>query len=753
VAKKPANSKSTGKARQAAARQEAAQNPAVTSTAKTSSAPILQRPYIPYLIIFSLCIGLYYNTTHNDYTIDDPLVSTANKFTLKGFAGIKDIMTHDALVGYFGEQGSEALSGGRYRPLSIVTFAIEDEFFGMNPRVSHTGNILLFAFTCLLLYHLLLHLFPRKKDSPFYLTVPFIAAVLFAGHPIHTEAVANIKGRDEIMGLLLVLSALYAGLKYVKTHKLIHLVWGVAVFFLALLSKENTITFMAIIPLTFFFFTKAKFKDYLLVLGTYIIPVIIYLYMRSIYTNAGLAFESNQIINNPFAYLPKDASGLLQHYATVIMTFILYFKLLIFPHPLSHDYYYNQIPIVGITDPLFIVSLVVNAGLLIYALIGLRRKSLPTYAILFYFITFSVVSNVFFTVGVLLNERLLFMSSIGFCLLLAWLLVKAGERFKLSGQIVASVLVVIMLLYSVKTISRNRAWSDNLTLVLHDVKTSPNSAKVLLSAGTQLVNLAYLNFDTMRMNGQLQHYSDLLDLNVNVASVPDTTIQKLFSEKSIEYFHRSIAIYPDWADSWLGMANASYKLHKPPAEVIEYYKKAELYCKGVYYQGWFNLGCVYIENNMPDQARESFLNAMALDPNQIATTFNLAVAYTNLNKLDSAIIYYKKSAQLKPEDAANYYRISTIYSKLNNADSTILYLNMALHYNPNAEAYYNDLSVAYSVKNMPDDVIRVSGLCLSKFPNSITALRTMADAYNKKGQPDKAHEYEIKVAQLTARKK
>ena len=753
MAKKSTNSIASNKGRPSPARSEASKTAASSSTPQTTWSDILNRPYIPYLIILMLSIGIYSNTFYNEYTIDDPLVSTANKFTLKGFAGIKDIMTHDALVGYFGEQGSEALSGGRYRPLSIVTFAIEDEFFGLNPKVSHTVNIILFSFTCILLYHLLLYLLPKKKESPFYLTVPFIATVLFTAHPIHTEAVANSKGRDEIMGLLFALSALYAAVKYVKTRRLIHLAWGVIIFFIALLSKENPITFMAVIPLTFFFFTKAKLKDYLLVIGIYIVPVIIYLYMRSIYTNSGLGFESKEIVNNPFAYLPKTMDGLLQRYATIVMTFILYFKLLIFPHPLSHDYYYNQIPMVGISNPLFIISAVVNIGLFIYAIIGLRHKSIPSYAILFYFITFSVVSNVFFTVGVLLNERLLFFSSVGFCLLIAWLLVKAGERFRLSGPIVASILIVILLLYSIKTISRNRAWSDNLTLVLHDVKTSPNSAKVLLSAGTQLVNLAYLNYDSIRANGQLQHISDLLDLNVKVTSVPDSTMQKLFCEKSIEFFHRSIAIYPDWADSWLGLGNASYKLHKPSNEVIDYFQKAELYCKGVYYQGWFNLGCVYVENSMPEQAKESFLKALALDPTQIGCAFNLAVSYTNLNKLDSALIYYNKCAQLKPEDAMVYYRMSTIYARLGNVDSTIQTLNKALHYNPDMEVFYTSLAGAYNIKNMPDDAIRVSGQCLNKFPNSIAALRNMIDSYNKKGQPDKAHEYEIKLEQLNAQKK
>jgi len=72
---------------------------------------------------------------------------------------------------------------------------------------------------------------PPKKGVPFYFSIPFIATMLFAGHPIHTEVVANIKGRDEIMSLLFSLLALFAAVKYVKTQKITDLIWGAVVFF------------------------------------------------------------------------------------------------------------------------------------------------------------------------------------------------------------------------------------------------------------------------------------------------------------------------------------------------------------------------------------------------------------------------------------------------------------------------------------------------------------------------------------------
>ena len=708
---------------------------------KASYSHLLNNPYLPYLIIFFFTSAIYFNTLWNQYAIDDTLVLTENKFTMQGFGGIKDLMTHDAFVGFFGERGSALVSGGRYRPLSIVTLAIEVEFFGMNPKISHGVNIILFALTCLLLFYILKSLLPNRKETPFYLSIPFIAAMLFAGHPIHTEVVANIKGRDEIMGLLFSLLALMAALKYVKTQNVIHLLWGISVFFLALLSKENAITYIAIIPLTFFFFTKATIKDYALV-SVYIIPIVVFLIMRGLYTKASIGGETAEVLNNPFALLPKNTEGFVMHYATVIMTFLLYIKLLIFPHPLTHDYYFNQIPMIGAKNPVFILSVIINGGLIIYAILNFRKKTLPSYAILFYFITFSIVSNVLFTVGALMNDRFIYISSLGFCLFIAYLLVKAKDRFRISSNIVMGILVVILSLYAAKTYSRNRDWHDNLTLFLVDSKTSSNSAKVNMSAGGDLTKFADENFDALRKNGRLQYIADLVDMNVNVATLPDSTLRKAFLELSIQHLNQTLAIYPTHSNAWLLLGNAVYKLRKEPKEAIGYYQKAVSTHPGGYYDALYDMGCVEIENNMPEQAKENFLKATAVKPDEFACRFNLAIAYTTLNKFDSAIIWFKKTLEVKPLDALTYYKMGTIYGRqLNNADMAIQYLNKAIEYNPNSEAYYEELGDYYGLKNMADDQIRVYQQCLKKFPKSIVTMRSIATVYEKKGDPQMATKY------------
>ncbi len=131
------------------------------------------------LIVFGFAMLLYANTTWNEYAVDDTIVITKNTLTTQGLKGIPKIMTTDAFYGFFGE-GYKLVEGGRYRPLSIVTFAIEYEFLGLNPHFSHFINILLFALSGVLIFYLFVELLQTlfqgtniwQWNIPF-LTIPF----------------------------------------------------------------------------------------------------------------------------------------------------------------------------------------------------------------------------------------------------------------------------------------------------------------------------------------------------------------------------------------------------------------------------------------------------------------------------------------------------------------------------------------------------------------------------------------------------
>ena len=78
-----------------------------------------------YIFLIILTFILYGNTLFNDYTLDDTLVITENEYTISGFQGIDDLFSEEAFNGFFDQKDKNLVSGGRYRPLSMVSFAIE----------------------------------------------------------------------------------------------------------------------------------------------------------------------------------------------------------------------------------------------------------------------------------------------------------------------------------------------------------------------------------------------------------------------------------------------------------------------------------------------------------------------------------------------------------------------------------------------------------------------------------------------------
>lgn len=732
--------------------------------------------WVPYLLIFLFSCVLYSNTLFNKYAIDDTIVLTDNKFTKKGFGGIKDHFTHDMFEGFFGERGAKLVSGGRYRPLSMVSLTVEYEISRklkgdtrgelneknvimgdqdpyLFPALNHAVNILLFALTCVLLYFILLQILPAKLSlkSPIGdLGVAFFATMLYAAHPMHTEAVSNVKGRDEVMCMLFSLLALWAALKYVKTQNIIHLGWGMAIFFIALLSKENAITFFAVIPLTYFFFTKAKMKDYALSVGLYLIPAALFLLLRSQFTQSGLTQESPEILNNPFLLASTG-----ERYATTFLTFLYYFKLLVVPHPLTHDYYFNQIPYISFSSPLFFLSLLVNGGLLAYALMNLRKKSVASFAILFYFITFSIASNMLFTVGVLMNERFIYMSSLGFCILVAYLIF----NYIKNPKAVAAVFVLMLSLYSTKTFTRNFDWKDSFTLFRRDSHHSINSAKIQTSLGGDLTKAAESNIQALRDSGMIKEF--ITDLNPGISSnelnaintLPDSTLRYLLLDSSIAHLNEAIRVYQTHSNAWLLLGNAVYKRYHNPQQVIPIYEKAAAYRVGGYYDASFNLGVVCNESNVLPTAKVNLLKAIELKPEVPDSRYLLAQVSAKLNQPDSVEYWLNEGKKLRAVMPADYYQIGTGFGKVaGNFQKSIEYLTKAVEADPKVELYYEDLGVAYGMSGNFDAAIATSQKLIALNPKYPAAYLNMSVSYRNKGNTALADQYlakynEVKAAQ------
>ncbi len=518
------------------------------------------------VFLASISFFIYIRGISYEYVLDDKLVITNNTFVQRGVIGISDIFGYESFRGYFGETKT-LLEGGRYRPFSIATFAIEQSLFGvttpdrklteaeqktlkekkeeaekiLRPE-RHTLNCILYVLGVLILYRMLLLLFPQNENSDknkffsLIVSVPFLASFLFAIHPIHIEVVANIKGRDELLALIFELGAMYYALRYTYEKRTRLLIYLFASALLGLLSKEGVLVFAAIIPLTLYFFTKADRKTILVASATFLGATFLYLIFR---TNAiGYLVgekEITDVMNNPFAEM-----DFADKYATIFYTLLLYLKLLIIPFPLTHDYYPYQIPRMSWSSPYVLASFAIHLGLAFYIFKNWKSKSLVVYAVLFYLIALSIVSNLFVSVGTFMNDRFLFHASIGFCILIANVFSHFSKNnvFKWSGLAAFGTYSILLIYWQQK---RLPDWQNPFTLETAAVKYSPNSARSNCFYATALFERRYMKLDS---TATIEQKKSLLDS------------MKPYLEKSMTILPKYYSAY----QMYVGMSAEYYKL-------------------------------------------------------------------------------------------------------------------------------------------------------------------------------------------------
>ncbi len=682
---------------------------------------------LPFYLLFGFVLVLYGNSIFNKYALDDRLLITENAFTKKGFSGIKDILTTDSFVGFFGKQ-KNLVAGGRYRPLSHITFAIEYGILkDFNAGIGHLINILLYALACLLVYKVLTMVFPPGK-TPFYLTFAFIATVLFIAHPLHVEDVANVKGRDEIMGILGSFGTFYFILKYIQQSRPINLLWAVLVFFLGLMSKEDVVTFIAVIPLTLYYFTKAKPKEILISTGCLLGVTIFFIAIRA--SVLGFLLNSNidfELLNNPFL-----GASAAQKFATILLTWGKYLLLLIFPHPLTHDYYPKQIPIINFNDVRAIIPLLIYSSMIIYALWRFKKKEIITYSILFFGLTFSISSNLIFPIGTFMNDRFMFTPLLGFCMVLAYL---ATVKFKVwfgEEKLRTAIFIfigIILLGYSVKTISRNPTWHDDYTLFTTDVKVSTNSAKCNVSAGGQTMELAEKELDPAKKKEMLN--------------------------TALNFLKRGVAIHPKYGVGWFLLGKVMIDLENY-SKAREYNDSALVINPGdkKALNNWIYSTQMSVKNKDYNEAILSYTQLSQLQPTNTDYIIDIADVYENKNQIDSAISVLNRLLTKNPNNVAALNKIGEIYGKhLNDINRSIEFLLKAYSISPSDASLLQNIGVAYGILKKFDKSIEFFKKALAVSPDNSSMYMNLASTYKGMGDDKKAAEYSARAADLQKQNK
>ncbi|MBL0048527.1 MAG: DUF1736 domain-containing protein [Bacteroidetes bacterium] len=600
-------------------------DPSAITVAETTQSSA--RNYLKeYLFITALAFTNFGASIFNKYALDDYIVLVKNTFVQRGFAGISKILSKDTFAGMT-DANLMVLSGGRYRPLSLVTFAIENQFFDNNPGLSHFINVLLYALTGIVLLHVLVRIFSGNN------LLALCTTVLFMVLPIHSEAVINIKGRDDIMCFLFFLMAVICLFKYVDSTKLIWFISATLLYFLSLLSKETALTFVLIFPLLLYYFSPLKATKIIQTSLGFIAGMLLFLALRYAATHDNGAIPSNDIFNNPFAFMNGE-----QHYATIFLTWLIYLKLIFYPLHLSYDYNFNQIPATTFSDWRVILSLVIYTGGLVLALFLFRKKSIYSFAILFFGITFSILSNLFFNIGAPIAERFMYMSSLGICIAVIKFLMDVVDRFSTSAPSAKKytpVLVLVGLIVigsAYLNIARCADWEDSNTLFIADVKNVPQNSKANLNA-----SLAYLKLSEDSINKT--HNAAMLD-------------------SAKKYIEKALAIYPARADGYLNMGVIySWKDNFDSAEVW-WDRARNIEPNSATLKGYEKvLSDHYYKKGLKKGVDKDFAGSIAdlqhayrYDTLNAALTYNLGGAFYTVKEYEKAKLFWKKTLRLDPNN-------------------------------------------------------------------------------------------------------
>ncbi|MEE9438302.1 MAG: tetratricopeptide repeat protein [Saprospiraceae bacterium] len=618
-------------------------------------------------IVFIAAFLLYANTITHDYTQDDAIVIYDNMYTTQGVSGIPGLLTKDTFYGFFKTEGKAKLvAGGRYRPLTPIMFALEYEMFGRSPKTGHLINIFLYSLLCMLIYNTLLILLkPRFFDQKGFYVFILIASLLFAVHPIHTEAVANIKGRDEIMSMMGAILGLYFSLRYYDSGYNKYLIGIFVAFFLGLMSKETTITFLAVIPLSIYFFRNDGFKKLIKPLGTLLAATLVFLAIR--FSVLGLDFGGTpmELMNNPFlkidgnAYVPFSFA---EKSATIIFTLGKYILLLLFPHPLTHDYYPRHIEMMSFGSWKVILSALLYVGMAIVGIIGIKNKKIISYGILYFLITVSIVSNIVFPIGTNMSERFMFMPSLGFCLIIGYFIFQAVKNWDTKKTFI--VLAPLFVVYSFKTVTRNNVWKNDFTLFTTDVKTSTNSAKVLNAAGGALVaesNKTKNNLEKSKMlNQAIPYLEKALTIHPNYRNAALILGNAYFYKKdfdnAIKSYEQVLRISPNNKDASKNLAIALRDAGRNAGEIKGDIPKAQSYLK----------------------------RSLALNDSDVETNRLLGITYGMMGDHQKAISYFETVVKLSPDIAVSYVNLGKAYQNFGDEASARIAFHKALELDPNA---------------------------------------------------------------------
>ena len=546
--------------------------------------------------------------------------------------------------------------GNLYRPVTTLSYLFNGSVLPSRDEAAgyRIVNLLLHAGNALLLYLLVLRLVGGYWPA-------VLTAALWAVHPIATEGVTYLVGRADELAATAVLGSMLVHDRLVRGPS--SRIWQAALMLITLaglLAKENAAVIPATVLLLDVCLRRAKFSvldlrtRYLLFLP----PFLLAGYLRAIALGHGGPIE------NPFVDNPLRAASFLSSRLTAIKIVGKYLCLLIWPASLSCDYSYNQIPVVDLRfsrwEDWKAVTALASIAVLAGSAIVLFRRCRPG----FFFLVFSAltllpVSNLFFPIGTIAGERLLYLPSIGFsgCLVVA--VYAAMERFRLKPSIAIAALVLVAMTWGTRTWLRNLDWKSKETIWQAAVKVAPDSYKAhMVLAESWLFASGFANGPARSINEQITEAEAAMNI---VVGLPDeqspnaiyALLGELYREKGDlsattaeghEWYERARVVLSRGATIDHKVAEAMRRQQltrgQRPEEIAPF-GMVRLHA---------SLGLTYLRLGHPEDALQAFLYERGLNPVNPEVYKNISAAQLAAGQRDAAIISLMEARALAGSD-------------------------------------------------------------------------------------------------------
>ncbi|XP_054974243.1 protein O-mannosyl-transferase TMTC1 isoform X1 [Sorex araneus] len=681
-----------------------------------------------------LCYG---RSLRGEFVHDDVWAIVNNPDVRPGGAARGSLFAND----FWGRGMADSGSHKSYRPLCVLTFRLNVYLTGMDPFYFHAVNVVLHWLASVALMHACDTAVFRDPARA------FLAALLFAVHPVHTEAVAGIVGRADVLACLLFLLAFLSydrGVAGASPGCLLLSLWlGTC----AMLVKETGITVFGVCLLHDLFSLAHTHQEpapaggarspllalrpFLKRAALVVSYVTVLLGLRLWIMGGSLPLFSEQ--DNPASFSPY----LLTRFLTYCYLLAFNAWLLLAPVTLCYDWQVGSIPLVeSLWDARNLASLLLAlalGALGLHCLAACKRLEHreTLLGLLFLVLPFLPASNLFFRVGFVVAERVLYMPSMGYCILLVHGLSRLSAGLPRAGAALTVCTLLLLLLFSWKTVKQNEVWLSREALFRSGVQTLPHNAKV---------HYNYANFlkDQGRDREAVHHYQTALRLYPRHASALNNlgTLTK-DAVQAQAYYQRALRLNPQHHRALFNLGNllrAQDRGEEAVALLRESIKHGPEFA-----DAYSSLASLLADQDRLQEAEEVYQAGISSCPDSSDLHNNYGVFLVDTGAPEKAVAHYQQAIELSPGHHVAMVNLGRLHRSLGDNEAAEEWYKRALRVTRRAEIL-SPLGALYYNTGRHEDALRVYREAVGLEPAQREPRLALAQVLAATGQADEAEQ-------------